>query len=125
MRSDATTSRRSACGYEDLVAAADVVVSKPGYGIVSECIANGASLLYTSRGHSPKTTCSSTAMPRVLRCRFIAQDDLRSGSWDAAIQSLLAQPAPAPSGCEWRCGRRRIARDTPSRRHNRSQDRLL
>ena len=26
--------------YEDLVAAADVVVSKPGYGIVSECVAN-------------------------------------------------------------------------------------
>ena len=31
-------------------AAADVVVSKPGYGIVSECIVNGAALLYTSRG---------------------------------------------------------------------------
>ena len=27
--------------YPDLVAAADVVVSKPGYGIVSECVANG------------------------------------------------------------------------------------
>ncbi len=26
--------------YQDLVAAADVVVSKPGYGIVSECVAN-------------------------------------------------------------------------------------
>ncbi len=36
--------------YPDLVAAADVVVSKPGYGIVSECIANGTPLLYTSRG---------------------------------------------------------------------------
>ena len=36
--------------YEDLVAASDVVVTKPGYGIVSECIANGAALLYTSRG---------------------------------------------------------------------------
>ena len=36
--------------YEDLVAASDVVISKPGYGIVSECVANGAALLYTSRG---------------------------------------------------------------------------
>ncbi len=36
--------------YQDLVAAADVVVSKPGYGIVSECVANGTALLYTSRG---------------------------------------------------------------------------
>ena len=37
--------------YEDLVAASDVVVTKPGYGIISECIANGAAVLYTSRGH--------------------------------------------------------------------------
>jgi len=36
--------------YQDLVAAADVVVSKPGYGIVSECVANATALLYTSRG---------------------------------------------------------------------------
>ena len=36
--------------YQDLVAAADVVVSKPGYGIVSECVANQTALLYTSRG---------------------------------------------------------------------------
>ena len=36
--------------YEDLVAAADIVVTKPGYGIVSESIANNAAILYTSRG---------------------------------------------------------------------------
>jgi hypothetical protein len=33
--------------YLDLVAAADVV-SKPGYGIVSECIANGRRALHLS-----------------------------------------------------------------------------
>ena len=37
--------------YEDLVAACDVVVTKPGYGIISECIANDTAMLYTSRGH--------------------------------------------------------------------------
>ena len=30
--------------------AADVVVTKPGYGIISECIANDTAILYTSRG---------------------------------------------------------------------------
>ena len=34
-----------------LVGAADAVVSKPGYGIISECIANETAILYTSRGH--------------------------------------------------------------------------
>ena len=36
--------------YEDLVRAVDVVATKPGYGIISECIANDTALLYTSRG---------------------------------------------------------------------------
>ena len=36
--------------YEDLVAAVDVVVTKPGYGIISDCVANDTAMLYTSRG---------------------------------------------------------------------------
>ena len=37
--------------YEDVVGAVDVVITKPGYGIISECVANDTALLYTSRGH--------------------------------------------------------------------------
>ena len=51
--------------YQDLVAAADVVVSKPGYGIVSECIANDTALLYTSRGHFIEYDVFVAEMPRV------------------------------------------------------------
>jgi UDP:flavonoid glycosyltransferase YjiC (YdhE family) len=80
--------------YQDLVAAADAVVSKPGYGIVSECIANDTPLLYTSRGHFIEYDVFVTEMPRVLRCRFISQEDLFAGRWADAISSLLAQPSP-------------------------------
>ncbi len=80
--------------YEDLVAAADVVVSKPGYGIVSECIANQTALLYTSRGRFPEYDVFVTEMPKALRCRFLPQDDLVGGRWQSAIDALLAQPAP-------------------------------
>jgi L-arabinokinase len=80
--------------YEDLVAAADVVVSKPGYGIVSECIANGTALLYTSRGRFAEYDVFVAEMPRMLRCRYIDQDDLTAGRWRQAIEDLLAQPAP-------------------------------
>lgn len=79
--------------YEDLVAAADVVVSKPGYGIVSECIANGAALLYTSRGRMVEYDVFVETMPRLLKCRFIAQDDLLAGRWADAIDALLGQAA--------------------------------
>lgn len=81
--------------YPDLVAAADVVVSKPGYGIVSECIANGTALLYTSRGRFIEYDVFVAGMPRVLRCREISQEDLFGGRWADAVAALLAQPGPA------------------------------
>jgi UDP:flavonoid glycosyltransferase YjiC (YdhE family) len=80
--------------YQDLVAAADVVVSKPGYGIVSECVANSTALLYTSRGRFIEYDLFVAEMPPILRCRFIAQPDLLAGRWADAIDALLAQPAP-------------------------------
>lgn len=81
-------------GHKDLVAASDIVISKPGYGIVSECVANGASLLYTSRGRFAEYDVFVDEMPRVLRCRYISQEDLLAGRWADAIDALLTQPGP-------------------------------
>jgi L-arabinokinase len=80
--------------YEDLVRAVDVVVSKPGYGIISECLANDTALLYTSRGHFLEYDVLVAAMPRFLRAAFIDQRELLSGHWQAHLDALLAQPAP-------------------------------
>jgi L-arabinokinase len=80
--------------YPSLVAAADVVVSKPGYGIVSECIANGASLLYTDRGRFREHDVFVREMPQVLKCRYISPEDLKAGRWSDAIAGLLRQPDP-------------------------------
>jgi L-arabinokinase len=80
--------------YEDLVAAVDVVVTKPGYGIVSECIANDTAMLYTSRGHFVEYEVMVAEMPSVLRCRFLEQDSLMSGQWLDALDHLIASPAP-------------------------------
>jgi UDP:flavonoid glycosyltransferase YjiC (YdhE family) len=80
--------------YEDLVAAADAVVSKPGYGIVSECIANQTALLYTSRGVFVENDVLIAGMKPVVRSRFMSQDDLRSGRWEPSVRVLLDEPAP-------------------------------
>lgn len=80
--------------YPDVVAAADVVVSKPGYGIVSECVANNTPLLYTSRGRFIEYDLFVAEMPRVLRCRYISQEELFAGKWSEAIEGLLRQTAP-------------------------------
>lgn len=80
--------------YEDLVAACDVVLSKPGYGIVSECVANQTALLYTDRGRFREYPVMVEAMPRVLRARYITQEALTTAKWDDEIASLLSQPGP-------------------------------
>ena len=77
--------------YEDLVGAAEVVVTKPGYGIISECIANDAAILYTSRGHFPEYDVLVAEMPKYLRSAFISHDDVFAGAWEKPIDKLLAQ----------------------------------
>ena len=80
--------------YEDLVRAADVVVTKPGYGIISEAIANDAALLYTSRGHFVEYDVlgqGDAAVPAraVHRTGGFAERELERGA-----ETLLQQPAP-------------------------------
>ncbi len=90
--------------YEDLVAACDVVVSKPGYGIIAECAANGAALLYTSRGRFAEYDVLVASLPSLVRSRFIPQDDLFAGRWLPYLRELIEQqrpnPPPASNGAE-------------------------
>jgi L-arabinokinase len=81
--------------YEDLVAAVDVVVTKPGYGIIAECIASGTAMLYTSRGDFREYDLLVSQFPAYVKSSFISQDDLFAGRWRASLEKLVAQPAPA------------------------------
>jgi L-arabinokinase len=83
--------------YEDLVRAVDVVLTKPGYGIISECLANDTALMYTSRGDFREYQVLVDAMPGFLRCAFIDHDDLFAGRWAFHLDALLAQPGPPTS----------------------------
>jgi L-arabinokinase len=80
--------------YEDLVAAVDVVATKPGYGIISECVANDTAILYTSRGRFLEYDVMVREMPRVLRCEFLDLPSLLAGRWLDALDRLLASPPP-------------------------------
>jgi L-arabinokinase len=80
--------------YEDLMGAAVAVVTKPGYGIISEAIANDTAVLYTSRGHFPEYDVLVEEMPKYLKAAFISHDDLFSGKWDSPLDKLLAQSRP-------------------------------
>ncbi|MDQ3348235.1 MAG: hypothetical protein M3545_09735 [Acidobacteriota bacterium] len=80
--------------YEDLVAAVDVVVTKPGYGIISECIANSTGLLYTSRGNFAEYDVMVEQMPRFVRCEYIDRASLVAGRWRDSLDAINTR-APA------------------------------
>lgn len=81
--------------YPDLVRAADAVVSKPGYGIVSEAIAHRRAVLYTHRGDFREQALLVAGLQRYTRAREIGNEELRQGKWGEALEALLALPAPA------------------------------
>jgi L-arabinokinase len=81
--------------YEDLVGAVDAVFTKPGYGIISECIANDTPLVYTSRGRFAEYEVLVREMPRYLRGAFIDHEALLAGRWRAALDAAVnASPPP-------------------------------
>jgi hypothetical protein len=94
----------SSLRYEDLVRASDVVVTKPGYGIIAECIAGKTAILYTTRGRFAEYDVLVAEMPRWLRCAFIDQESLRAGRWLEALDRVMAAPwpteVPATNGAE-------------------------
>jgi hypothetical protein len=80
--------------YEDLVGAADAVATKPGYGIVAECLANDTAMLYTSRGRFAEYDVMVAEMPQFIRCEFVPQDDMLAGRWREPLARLMGRPEP-------------------------------
>ena len=82
--------------YVDLVAAADVVITKPGYGIVSDAIAARTPMLYTDRGDFPEYPIMVREMGKWLPAEYVTNDQLLGGRLQDAIARLLAKPMPEP-----------------------------
>jgi L-arabinokinase len=74
--------------YVDLVGAVDVVVSKPGYGIVTDCIGSRTRLVYTDRGDFPEYDVLVAGMPRYLPVAFVPSGSLRAGRLGEALAAV-------------------------------------
>ena len=83
--------------YEDVVAAVDVVITKPGYGIISECVANDTGLC------TPRAAGSSNTTSWSARCRATCA----AGSSIMPISSPAAGAPRSTASCR-RHRRRRI-----------------
>lgn len=94
---------RLAIDYQDVVGAVDAIVTKPGYGIVTDAIGARTPLVYTERGDFPEYPVIVAEMARWLPSVHVSNDELRSGRLDPAVQSVLGlawPPAPDLEGAE-------------------------
>lgn len=78
--------------YHEVVGAVDGVITKPGYGIVSDCLAFGTPMLYTDRGRFPEYEILVEEMHRRLTAVYIPSHKLRSGDWEEVLKRLEESP---------------------------------
>lgn len=81
--------------HHELVRAADIVVSKPGYGVVSECLAAGTPILYTSRGDFAEYPLLVEAIEAHLPNRFVPREEFVEGRWTHLLEELIDEERPA------------------------------
>lgn len=80
--------------FQDVVAASDAVVTKPGYGILSECLANRTPIVYTSRDDFVEYPILEAAIRESMPHQYISREDLFSGNWAAALEQLWQNRQP-------------------------------
>jgi len=83
--------------YEDLLSAVDVIVTKPGYGIVADVLAHRLPVLYTARGDFPEYPFLVQALNDLATAEFIPQDELLSGNIRPYLLRLLERDPSWPS----------------------------
>jgi len=82
--------------FPDAVGAADAVITKPGYGTVSDCLAHGAPIIYTERGPFPEYDVLVNTIQRELASVFIDSKNFSAGNWEPSIMQVLSLPRRFP-----------------------------
>ncbi len=79
-----------------VLASADAVLTKPGYGMVTECACAGRPVLYVDRPDWPEVPHLLPWLHRHTAAAEIPVEDLRAGRIAGPLDALLAQPRPVP-----------------------------
>jgi L-arabinokinase len=75
--------------YVSLLAACDAVVTKPGYGIVADCLANRVAVLFTDRGPFREYDVLAETLTKLARARYVPRQDVLAGELGPHLDALL------------------------------------
>jgi hypothetical protein len=102
-REDATPFDRLDLPFGDLIASADLVLTKPGYGTFVEAACAGAAVVTLARPDWPETPHLVEWLRSHARCEVLPPEDLASREFQTTVERLLALPRPAavrPTGIQ-------------------------
>ena len=80
--------------FSDVLASVDAVISKPGFGIVSDCIVNGKPLIYADRTDFMEYAILVSAIRKYLKSVHILSMDLYRGELRKSLESVWNLPEP-------------------------------
>lgn len=80
--------------FSDLLRGSDIVVSKLGYGVLSECISANVRLLWPPRQGFAEDAVTSAQAPRYLRMLPIPRSAFEAGNWRDGLNALMEVPEP-------------------------------
>jgi len=83
---------KSRIPHPDLVRASDLVISKPGYCTVAECIANQTPLMYTSRDRFREFPVMESAVRKFCRWYYLPREDFHAGAWRKHLDAFFSLP---------------------------------
>ncbi len=81
--------------FPDIVASMDAVITKPGFGILSDCVVNDKPVIYADRSDFIEYEVLEAAIRRYLKHLHIPAERLYRGDLGESILKLWGQPAPA------------------------------
>jgi hypothetical protein len=80
--------------FSDVVASVDAVISKPGFGILSDCIANDKPLIYADRSDFLEYAILEDAIKKYLKHCHIPSAELYRGDLVQSLESIWTCPLP-------------------------------
>lgn len=80
--------------HPELVAAADCVIGKPGYGTVAECLRRPTAFVHVPRGDFREAAPLTALLRRWLPSAPLRLDELHAGRWTDAVHQALASRPP-------------------------------
>jgi hypothetical protein len=83
---------RETFAFSDVVASVDAVVSKPGFGILSDCVVNGKPLIYADRSDFAEFDILEAAIKKYLKYVHVPQRSLYEAELGPSLEKIWTQP---------------------------------